>query len=136
MAEAGTRLRTATTASLSEAVSVPDYDRSQVRVGMVHFGTGAFHRSHQAMCIDQLMNVGQALDWGICAVDVLRPDRHKARVFAAQDGLYTLMVKHADGTIEPRVIGSLAEYLFGPDVPGHVLRLADARTRIVTLTIT
>ena len=40
-------------------------------------------------------------------------------------------------TIEPRVIGSLAEYLFAPDVPGHVLdRLADPRTRIVTLTIT
>ena len=47
------------------------------------------------------------------------------------------MVKHADGTIEPRVIGSLAEYLFAPDVPGQVLdRLADPRTRIVTLTIT
>jgi mannitol 2-dehydrogenase len=100
MAEAETRLRTATLASLGEAVAVPDYDPSQVRVGIVHFGTGAFHRSHQAMYIDQLMNAGQALDWGICAVDVLRPDRHKASVFAAQDGFATLIVKHADGTIE------------------------------------
>jgi mannitol 2-dehydrogenase len=137
MAEAETRLRTAALASLGNAVSVPGYDRSQVRVGIVHFGVGAFHRSHQAMYIDQLMNAGQALDWGICAVDVLRADRHKASVFAAQDGLYTLMLKHADGTIEARVIGSLAEYLFAPDVPGQVLdRLADPRTRVVTLTIT
>lgn len=27
-------------------------------------GVGAFHRSHQAMYIDQLMNAGLAMDWG------------------------------------------------------------------------
>ena len=131
------RLRASTLGDLGGAVAVPGYDRSQVSVGIVHFGAGAFHRSHQAMYIDQLMTAGQALDWGICAVDVLPAERPKASVVAAQDGLYTLMVKHADGTIEPRVIGSLAEYLFAPDAPGQVLdRLADPRTRIVTLTIT
>jgi mannitol 2-dehydrogenase len=124
-------------ADSSGAVAGPRYDRSQVQVGIVHFGTGAFHRSHQAMYIDQLMNTGLALDWGICAVDVLPAERPKAATFAAQDGLYTLMVKHSDGTIEPRVIGSLAEYLFAPEAPGRVLdRLIDPRTRVVTLTIT
>ncbi len=131
------RLRAATAGSLAEAVAVYRYDRSQVRVGIVHFGTGAFHRSHQAMYIDRLMNAGLALDWGICAVDVLTADRPKAAVFAAQDGLYTLALKYPDGTLEPRVIGSLAEYLFAPDEPDQVLdRLADPRTRIVSLTIT
>jgi mannitol 2-dehydrogenase len=131
------RLRAATLGDLGRAVIVPGYDRSQVSVGIVHFGAGAFHRSHQAMYIDRLMTAGQALDWGICAVDVLPAERPKASVVAAQDGLYTLMVKHADGTIEPRVIGSIAEYLFAPDAAGRVLdRLADPRTRIVTLTIT
>ena len=131
------RLRAATVADLCGTVAVPRYDRSQIQVGIVHFGAGAFHRSHQAMCIDQLMNDGLAMDWGICAVDVLPADRPKAEVFTAQDGLYTLMIKRADGTIAPRVIGSLAEYLFAPDVPDQVLdRLADPRTRLVTLTIT
>jgi mannitol 2-dehydrogenase len=132
-----TRLSAATVSAFGGAVGVPAYDRRQVQVGIVHFGTGAFHRSHQAMYIDQLMTAGLAPDWGICAVDVLPADRPKAATFAAQDGLYTLMVKHSDGTIEPRIIGSLAEYLFAPDVPGQVLdRLTDPRTRIVTLTIT
>jgi mannitol 2-dehydrogenase len=131
------RLCDATVADLGETVAVPRYDRSQIQIGIVHFGAGAFHRSHQAMYIDELMNAGLAMDWGICVVDVLPADRPKAKVFAAQDGLYTLMIKHADGTIEPRVIGSLAAYLFAPEVPGQVLdRLADPRTRIVTLTIT
>ena len=131
------RLRAATLGDLGREVTVPGYDRSQVSVGIVHFGAGAFHRSHQAMYIDRLMTAGHALDWGICAVDVLPAERPKASLVAAQDGLYTLMIKHANGTIEPRVIGSLAEYLFAPDAPGRVLdRLADPRTRIVTLTIT
>jgi mannitol 2-dehydrogenase len=131
------RLCGATVGDLRGTVTVPGYDRSRMRVGIVHFGAGAFHRSHQAMYIDQLMTAGRALDWGICAVDVLAADRPKADVFAAQDGLYTLIVKHPDGTIEPRVIGSLAEYLFALEAPARVLdRLADPRTRVVTLTIT
>ena len=55
----------------------------------------------------------------------------------AQDGLYTLVVKHADGTYEPRVIGSIVEYLFAPDDPEAVIeKLAAESTRIVSLTVT
>ena len=118
-------------------VAVPRYDRTCLQVGIVHFGAGAFHRSHQAMYLDRLMSEGGAKDWAICAVDVLETDRPKRVAFRSQDGLYTLMVKQPDGTIGPRVIGSLAEYLFAPDEPGAVLdRLTDPRTRIVSLTIT
>jgi mannitol 2-dehydrogenase len=131
------RLRAAATSALGAGVAGPAYDRSQLTVGIVHFGTGAFLRSHQAAYLDQLMNDGQALDWAICGVDLLPADRSKAATFAAQDGLYTLMVKYPDGTIEAQVIGSLAEYLFAPDGPERVLdRLTSAATRIVTLTIT
>jgi mannitol-1-phosphate/altronate dehydrogenase len=37
-----------------------------------------------------------------------------AEALAAQDNLYTLVVKHPDGTLEPRVIGSIVDYLFPP----------------------
>jgi mannitol 2-dehydrogenase len=131
------RLRAAAASVLDAGVPGPVYDRSQLTVGIVHIGTGAFLRSHQAAYLDQLMNDGQALDWAICGVDLLPADRHKAATFAAQDGLYTLMVKYPDGTIGARVIGSLAEYLFAPDEPERVLeRLTSPATRIVTLTIT
>ena len=55
----------------------------------------------------------------------------------AQDCLYTLVVKHPDGRLEPRVIGSIADYLFAPDDPEAVVaRMADPSTRIVSLTVT
>jgi mannitol 2-dehydrogenase len=130
-------LSAATIDGLAGPLSVPGYDRNALRVGIVHFGAGAFHRSHQAMYLDRLMSAGEARDWAICAVDVLPADRPRQAAFRAQNGLYTLLVKRPDGTAAAQVIGSLTEYLFAPDQPGEVLdRLTDPRTRIVTLTIT
>ena len=130
-------LSTAVLSALPEGVPGPAYDRAAVSVGVVHIGVGGFHRAHQAMYLDRLMSQGKALDWGICGVGVLPSDARMAEVMAAQDGLYTLVVKHPDGRWEPRVIGSLVEYLFAPDDPDAVIeRMADPGTRIVSLTVT
>jgi mannitol 2-dehydrogenase len=116
---------------------VPDYNRDLVTAGVVHVGVGGFHRAHQAMYHDRLMNQGTARDWGICGVGVLAADRRMKEVLDAQDGLYTLVLKHSDGTYEPRVIGSIVEYLFAPDDPEAVIeKMAAESTRIVSLTIT
>jgi mannitol 2-dehydrogenase len=116
---------------------VPAYDRGMITPGVVHFGVGGFHRAHQAMYHDRLMNEGAALDWGICGVGVMAADRRMKQALDAQDGLYTLVLKHADGTYEPRVIGSIVEYLFAPDDPEMVIKkMAAESTRIVSLTIT
>jgi mannitol 2-dehydrogenase len=116
---------------------VPDYDRDLVTAGVVHVGVGGFHRAHQAMYHDRFMNEGTALDWGICGVGVMAADRRMKEALDAQDGLYTLVLKHSDGTYEPRVIGSIVEYLFAPDDPEAVIeKMAAESTRIVSLTIT
>jgi mannitol 2-dehydrogenase len=116
---------------------VPAYDRDLVTPGVVHFGVGGFHRAHQAMYHDRLMNEGTALDWGICGVGVMPADRAMQQALDAQDGLYTLVLKHSDGTYEPRVIGSIVEYLFAPDDPEAVIgKMAAESTRIVSLTVT
>jgi len=116
---------------------VPAYDRDVVTPGVVHIGVGGFHRAHQAMYHDRMMNEETALDWGICGVGVLAADRAMQQVLDAQDGLYTLVLKHSDGTYEPQVIGSLVEYLFAPDNPEAVIeKMAAEPTRIVSLTVT
>ena len=121
----------------SSTVPGPSYDRSRVTTGVVHFGVGGFHRAHQAMYHDRLMNDGKALEWGICGVGVMPADRRMKEALDAQDDLYTLVVKHPDGTYEPRVIGAITEYMFAPDDPEAVIeKLADPATRIVSLTVT
>ncbi|RZU15518.1 mannitol 2-dehydrogenase [Kribbella rubisoli] len=131
------KLATAALDALGNDVGVPSYDRTAVTPGIVHFGVGGFHRAHQAMYLDRLMSDGKALDWGIVGVGVLPQDRRMDDVLSAQDHLYTLVIKHPDGTLEPRVIGSIVGYLFAPDDPNAVLaRMVDPATRIVSLTIT
>ncbi len=126
-----------TVGDLDDSVTVPSYTRDQVSRGIVHFGVGGFHRAHQAMYLDQLMSQGEALDWGICGVGVLPHDKKIVDTLTAQDGLYTLVVKHPDGRREARVIGSIIEMLLAPNDPQAVLdAMTDPTTRIVSLTIT
>ncbi|MFD2090925.1 mannitol dehydrogenase family protein [Blastococcus deserti] len=132
-----TPLTAATLQSLDPRVATPSYDRSAVRTGIVHLGVGGFHRSHQAMYLDRLMEAGRASEWGICGVGVLPADRLMAEVMAAQDRLFTLLVRHPDGSLDARVVGSIVEYLFAPDDPEAVVeKMADPATRVVSLTVT
>jgi mannitol 2-dehydrogenase len=125
-------------ATLGElAVPVPTYDRDALRVGIVHIGVGGFHRAHQAMYLDRLFAEGRDQEWALCGVGVLEADRAMGEVLHRQDELYTLVQKHADGSREPRVIGSMVDYLVAPDEPDAVLdRMTDPATRIVSLTVT
>ena len=52
----------------------PKYDRTKVTPGILHFGVGAFHRSHQALTIDRLLAAGEGFDWGIIGVGLLPND--------------------------------------------------------------
>lgn len=130
------------TASLPEIaqkgeVAVPAYDRAAVRAGIVHFGVGGFHRAHQARYLDELMNAGTALDFGIVGMGVMPSDARMRDALKAQDCLYTLVEKAPDGTVNPRVIGSIIDYVFAPDDPAAAVAvLADAAIRIVSLTVT
>lgn len=120
-------------AHAARGVTVPAYDRAALRGGVVHIGVGSFHRSHQAVYFDDLAATGD-LDWGITGVGLHR--RVVVDALDAQDGLYTVVTRGAQGT-EARVVGALQRCLFAPDDPEAVVAaLADPRTRLVTLTIT
>jgi mannitol 2-dehydrogenase len=123
--------------ALSSSVLVPSYDPSAVHSSIVHFGVGGFHRSHEAMYLDRLLNAGGHTEWAICGVGVMPHDAQMQAVFAAQDNLYTLITKSPDGQSEARIIGAINSFLFAPENPEAVLeKLADPATRIVSLTVT
>src|ERR1700732_998774 len=115
------RLSGATMAQLP--IPTPSYDRDGVGVGIAHFGVGGFHRAHQAMYIDRLLQRGLAREWGICGIGVMPADRRMRDVLRAQDGLYTLILEHPDGSREARVIGSIVDYRYAPDDPPGTIAL-------------
>lgn len=131
------KLNNSTLKQLDPQVYTPQYDRSAITPGIVHFGVGGFHRAHQAMYLNRLMNQGKALDWGIIGMGVMDSDQRMRDVLTDSDGLYTLVVKNPDGTRHVEVIGSILDFLYAPDdLHAAIEQLADPAIRIVSLTVT
>jgi mannitol 2-dehydrogenase len=125
------------TAVVEPTVAQPGYDPAALTVGIVHFGVGNFHRSHQALYLDKLFARGEALDFAICGVGVLPGDVRMRDALRSHDMRYTLVERHPDGGVVARSIASIVDYLFAPEDPEAVLeQLADPAVRIVSLTIT
>ena len=125
-------LSRATLTGLPQTIARPDYDLGGVRVGIVHLGLGAFHRAHQAVYTEAILHRDPG--WGICGVSLKTP--RVTAVLGAQDGLYTVLEKGAEGT-SARVIGALREMLFlGTQRASVIARMADPAVRVVSLTVT
>ncbi len=126
-----------TLSSLPNAIARPNYDRAQLKAGIVHIGVGGFHRSHEAFYTDQLLNQSQTLDWGICGIGLREADRQIATALAQQDYLYTLIEKHPNGEVKHRVIGAIIDFILAiDDAPAAIDKMAHEDTKIVSLTIT
>lgn len=122
---------------LSPKVTSLTYDRDKVKTSIVHIGVGNFHRSHEAYYTNELMEKHGVLDCGICGVGLLDYDRRIYNILKEQDGLYTLMVKELDGSVNAKVIGSIIEFLFAPENPIAVIeKMAHPDIKIISLTIT
>ena len=131
------RLNSSNLPAIAERFAVPNYNRENITTGIVHVGVGGFHRAHEAMYIDQLLEDAANSNWGICGVALLNYDQKIYNVLKEQDGLYTLIIKELDGTLTKEVIGSITAILFAPDNPKAVIeKMADKATKIISLTIT
>jgi fructuronate reductase len=104
--------------------------RPAAPVRMVHLGLGNFFRAHQAWYTE---NAPDAADWGIAAFTGRSADL--AAALTAQDGLYTLITRGADGD-HCAVLGSVTQAHPGPDTASWLGHLANPDVRIVTLTVT
>lgn len=126
-----------TLSQIAGRIPVPKFDRGALKAGIVHVGVGGFHRAHQAFYTHQLLEKYNAAEWGICGIGLRKGDQSIHEVLKKQDYMYTLMVKHPDGNIVPKIIGSIIDFDAGYDKPEPVIeRMAHPDTKIVSLTIT
>lgn len=127
-----TRLSTASIGQLPDAVATPAYERSD-DCGVVHLGTGAFHRAHQAVYFDELLTRGER-GWMIQGSSLRSPA--VAEQMNPQDGLFVTAIRDSEGETH-RVIGAIRDVIVAPDDPRRlVAALADPGVALVTLTVT
>jgi fructuronate reductase len=128
------RLSAATLHRLPAQVARPGYDRAALRPGIVHLGLGAFHRAHQAVMTEAVLERSGVLDWGITAASLRSPETRDA--LAPQDGLYTVAVREGEAQ-RLQVIGALRGLHVALEDPEALLAaMEDPRVRIVSLTVT
>ncbi|HJS02070.1 MAG TPA: D-arabinitol 4-dehydrogenase [Variovorax sp.] len=103
---------------------------------ILHLGLGSFHRAHQAVYLQQLIEAGDAR-WSLSGAN-LRPDMAELlATLRAQDGCYTVETVSPAGDYRYQRIGAIREVLpWEPSLAAAVARGADPRTRIVSFTVT
>jgi mannitol 2-dehydrogenase len=134
--ENGTRLSNATLAQLDRRIRRPSYHRQKLRARTVHIGVGGFHRAHQAVYLDELLECGALSDWGECGMGVLPHDADMRDALREQDYLYTVLERSNDAQAA-RIVGPIIDFSLAPEDPQAAIeRLANEETRLVSLTIT
>lgn len=128
-------MKTIATATLPDNVQQPRYNRQQLRSRIIHFGFGAFHRAHQALLTDRVLNA-KGGDWGLCEISLFSGDVLMSQL-RAQDHLYTVLEKGADGN-QPIIIGAVHECLNAKldTLAAIVEKFCEPQVAIVSLTIT
>jgi len=103
---------------------------------ILHLGVGSFHRAHQAVYLNQLIEQGDA-SWTIAGGN-LRPDM--AETMAAlerQRGEYTLETVAPSGDRHYQRIRSISRIVpYEPTLAGLIAIGADAATRVISFTVT
>ena len=126
------RLNIQTLSKLPAGIDVPNYSQASITSAIVHFGAGNFHRAHQAVYCDALLNQAETR-WGIIGVSLRSP---KVRDdLAPQDFLYTQATLGNNTTY--RIIGAIQSVLVAQENPQAVIDvIAHNNTQLVTTTIT
>ena len=113
-------------------MQLPAYARTGP-IGVVHLGLGAFHRAHQALVFDGLLQSGDAR-WGVLGVAMR--NTALADALAAQDGLYSVQIASSTGA-HWQVGGAIFKTCVAAREPTTVVQaMAAPTTRWVTLTVT
>jgi len=132
------KLKTDSLLNLPKEISIPKYDRSSLKQAIVHIGVGGFHRAHQAVYTEQLLNKSENSEWGICGVGLRPEDRLMRDALSSQDNLYSVFeLSEEPREGEVQIVGSICNYLFAKEDPQAVIeKMASPEVKIVSLTIT
>ena len=122
-------------------LTVPKYDVTKLRGGILHLGVGNFHRSHFAAYMNDLfINQAEAnQDWGIIGGGIMSFDADKRSLLESQDWLQTVVEQDATSS-KASILGSMIDFLpvdyINKEHKELQSALVNPAIRIVSLTVT
>jgi len=123
--------------SVSHHLPETGFNRSDCNIGVVHLGYGAFHRAHQAVYLDNYMELTGDLSWGIAAVNLRA---HETAAFSqndpSQNGYFLKSVAPSGETALRRVRSHILFSDWTIDRQDAESLLALESVKLVTITVT
>jgi mannitol 2-dehydrogenase len=130
-----TKLSLANLPQIGAKLQIPNYKRSDLKAGILHFGLGNFHRAHLAVYLDDLFNKGLNQDWALIGAGVMSFDEKVRQTLVSQDYL-TTVVEQDNDLSTAHITGALVDFIPPGDKPALLAKLTDPSIRIVSMTIT
>ncbi len=113
------------------------YNRSDCDVGIVHIGYGAFHRAHQAVYVDDFMELSGDLRWGIGVVNLRPTETHSFASASNADNGYVLKSIASDGTVDYRLVRSHVAFVDATtDVDAALDLFVRPSVKVASMTVT
>lgn len=109
----------------------PTYDVSNLPIGVIHLGLGAFHRAHQAAYFESALRNGTSK---LAIAGVSQRSSDVADLLAAQDCFYT--VNERSGSEQsPKIFGAIRQALFYPRDRAALIAMSESQA-LTAITIT
>ena len=113
------------------------YDREVCDIGVVHIGYGAFHRAHQAVYIDDMMEMTGDLRWGIASVNLRQSESQAFGIAAGAGEGYIVNTIAPDGARDFRLVRPHISFVDATSAPEQAADLLALDTvHMVTVTVT
>lgn len=122
---------------MTEDLYQTTYNRQDCSVGVVHIGFGAFHRAHQAIYLDDIMQETEDLRWGIAAVNLRQSESESFNTAAQIKDGYVIKSIAPNGENYYRLVRSHLEFIDATNNPQNAYDLlARESVHIATVTVT
>ncbi len=109
---------------------------AMARLRILHLGLGAFHRAHQAVFLQDLIDAGDGR-WELAGGHIRPETPDTGAVLLAQGGRYTVETVTPEGGLSYRRIDVLRTPVpYTPDLAALCALAADPATRIISFTVT
>lgn len=114
-----------------------NYNRAEIKAGMVHFGVGNFHRAHLEAYTNLLLEDPTQKCWGVFGAMIMPADGALFNALKKDDGVYKLTTCSPSGERDSTLVGSLVGLEWGEiDCEPIIAKIASEEIKIITLTIT
>lgn len=104
---------------------------------ILHLGLGSFHRAHQALYLQLLLDQEEADHWSIIGANIRNDAAALIKALQEQKGKYILETVTPEGKRAYKTITSIKEVLpFTPDLAAVIEAAANEETKIISFTVT